>query len=346
MQVFYKPLVAVKNIKDLQEKLSCGLKNVVIAVENIENNVSLAEIRDLNLKVSSNGCELLVFVSDTEEAEVSVIKSKETEIVPLEAIEFVSDERLKDKSLWIYDVSNYLHRYYHAGITDIARAFLKNVRAALQMTEEHGGKLPDFILLAGDKGLSTYRQSFYPGYKNRDRDQESYEAVAKAYDIIDQSEFTVLTDDELEADDIIAAYAKAFPGDTTIMSTDKDLYQLLDERTKILHPFTNKFIDAETVLNKFGVEPGFICDMLSLAGDSADDIPGVPGIGPKKAAKILNKYWSLYAVLDINGDKKEKDVLKIQEFRDQALISRRLVQFYWKKSQSPDFNKIKRSSNV
>ena len=103
-----------------------------------------------------------------------------------------------------------------------------------------------------------------------------------------------------EADDLIATYAKKITeagAKVTIISSDKDLMQLVSNKIRLFDPMKSKVI-GERVLEKFGVKPDQVIDVQSLAGDSSDNIPGVPGIGIKTAAELINKYKNLENLLN------------------------------------------------
>ncbi|MFM2128547.1 MAG: hypothetical protein RL477_93, partial [Pseudomonadota bacterium] len=132
-----------------------------------------------------------------------------------------------------------------------------------------------------------------------------------------------------EADDIIATYARAAEeaGDeVTIVSSDKDLMQLVSERVSLQDPITYEKIGFAEVERKFGVAPGKVIDVQSLAGDSTDNVPGVPGIGIKTAAELINAYGDLDTLLERAGEiKQPKRRENLIEFAELARISRRLV---------------------
>ena len=122
-------------------------------------------------------------------------------------------------------------------------------------------------------------------------------------------------------DQILKVGAKA-----TIVSSDKDLMQLFKKNVRIFDPMKNKFITDEDVKNKFGVSPNKVIDVQALAGDSSDNVPGVPGIGVKTAAELINKYGTLEKLLQsANEIKQNKRRETLIENKDKALISKKLV---------------------
>jgi DNA polymerase-1 len=132
-----------------------------------------------------------------------------------------------------------------------------------------------------------------------------------------------------EADDLIATYAEqilAKGAKVTIVSSDKDLMQLYKKGVRLFDPMKNKFITSEDISNKFGVEAKKVIDVQSLAGDSSDNVPGVPGIGVKTAAELINKYGSLEKLLDnaheIKQNKRRETLI---DNKNKAIISKKLV---------------------
>ena len=132
-----------------------------------------------------------------------------------------------------------------------------------------------------------------------------------------------------EADDLLATYAKQITSagaKATIISSDKDLMQLVSEKIRLYDPMKSKVIGEKEVFEKFGVKPNQVIDVQSLAGDSSDNIPGVPGIGVKTAAELINKYKNLDTLLskasEIPQNKRRETLLAN---KDKALLSRQLV---------------------
>ena len=132
-----------------------------------------------------------------------------------------------------------------------------------------------------------------------------------------------------EADDLIATYVEQIlkiGAKVTIVSSDKDLMQLFNKNVRIYDPMKNKFLGEEDVIKKFGVKSDKVIDVQSLAGDTSDNVPGVPGIGVKTAAELINKYGNLEKLLskahEIKQNKRRETIL---ENKDKALISKKLV---------------------
>jgi len=183
-----------------------------------------------------------------------------------------------------------------------------------------------------DKGSHTFRNDMYDQYKaNRDampedlRPQMPLTRVAtKAFNIACEEV------EGFEADDIIATLAhqgRNAGGRVTIVSSDKDLMQLVGDGVDMLDPMKNKLIDSEGVVEKFGVRPDRVVDVQALAGDSVDNVPGAPGIGIKTAALLINEYGDLETLLDRASEiKQPKRRESLIDNRAQIELSKRLVQ--------------------
>ena len=190
---------------------------------------------------------------------------------------------------------------------------------------------PTHFAVIFDSARKTFRNEIYSEYKaNR---AEAPDDLAPQFDYIRKSVLAFnLPSVELvnyEADDLIATYVdKIIKGGAkvTIVSSDKDLMQLYKKNVRIYDPMKNKFITEEDVHKKFGVDSSKVIDVQSLAGDSSDNVPGVPGIGVKTAAELINKYGTLEKLLDsANEIKQNKRRETLIENKDKALISKKLV---------------------
>ncbi len=187
------------------------------------------------------------------------------------------------------------------------------------------------VAVVFDKGSHTFRNDLYDLYKaNREempadlRPQMPLTREAtKAFGI------ACLEQEGFEADDIIATLscrARAAGGRVTIVSSDKDLMQLVGDGVEMLDPMKNKRIDRDGVFEKFGVFPERVVDVQSLAGDSVDNVPGAPGIGIKTAALLINEFGSLEELLDRAGEiKQPKRRETLIDNRAQIELSKRLV---------------------
>ena len=190
----------------------------------------------------------------------------------------------------------------------------------------------DYIVFALDSKEESFRKEIDPDYKaNRPPAPEDLLAqLPVAIDWIKRMDFKQLEAENCEADDIIASLVKYLKNKDIkirIVSHDKDLYQLIDDGKVVLFDPVKKIeIDEEECKKKFGVYPEKIPDYLALVGDSADNIPGVKGIGAKTALKLLEKYESIEDIYEHINEMENKRVKKLlEEGREKAFLSKKLV---------------------
>ncbi len=190
---------------------------------------------------------------------------------------------------------------------------------------------PSHVLVIFDAGRVTFRNDIYPEYKQNRTDPPD-ELVPQFSLVRDATEAMSLPVTELpgfEADDLIASYAKMAHEsgtDCLIVSSDKDLMQLVRPGVTMLDPMKQRRISNAEVVEKFGVLPNRVVDVQSLAGDSTDNVPGVPGIGIKTAAELINQFGDLDSLLaGAETIKQPKRRENLVNFAEQARISRELV---------------------
>lgn len=193
----------------------------------------------------------------------------------------------------------------------------------------------DYLVVALDSMTPTFRHEMYEMYKaNRQAAPEDlHEQVPRILEILDAANIPHIRVDGWEADDIIASVAKqaSMHGIDTVMVTgDKDLLQLVDEHVCALRPPRNgsssyRRIGPEEVLEEFSIRTDQIVDYLSLIGDSSDNIPGVRGIGPKGAVKLLGEWDSLDAIYEHIDEQAPSVARKLMESKEMAYLSRDLV---------------------
>ena len=190
---------------------------------------------------------------------------------------------------------------------------------------------PSHFAVIFDSARKNFRNEIYSEYKaNR---SDAPDDLIPQFDYIRKSvEAFNLPSIELinyEADDLIATYVEQILAEgakATIVSSDKDLMQLFKKNVRIYDPMKNKFITSEDVNIKFGVGPEKVIDVQALAGDSTDNVPGVPGIGVKTAAELINEYGTLENLLkNSNKIKQNKRRETLIENREKAIISKKLV---------------------
>lgn len=247
--------------------------------------------------------------------------------------------------LYLVDGSAYIFRAYHRlpPLTDPQGTPVGAVYGYTTMLWKLAEDLdkadgPTHLAVILDKGSTSFRNALYPEYKaNRPPPPED---LVPQFPLIRDAtrafSLPCIEEDNLEADDIIASYARAATRrgwDVTIVSSDKDLMQLVGTCGEgggcvdMLDTMKNQRIAIPEVEEKFGVVPDLVGDVLALMGDSVDNVPGIYGIGPKTASRLIQDHGSLVAALDAaEGMKPSKLRERLIEGRDMALLSRQLVQ--------------------
>ena len=248
----------------------------------------------------------------------------------------------KTDHFYLIDGSGYIFRAYYAlppltrksdGLpTGAVSGFCSMLFKLLEDSKSNENlQKPTHFAVIFDSARKTFRNEIYSDYKaNR---AEAPDDLAPQFEYIRKSvlAFNLPSVDLLnyEADDLIATYVDQIlkaGAKVTIVSSDKDLMQLYKKDVRIFDPMKNKFINEEDVFKKFGVDASKVIDVQALAGDSSDNVPGVPGIGVKTAAELINKYGTLDKLLksthEIKQNKRRETLI---ENKDKALISKELV---------------------
>ena len=248
----------------------------------------------------------------------------------------------KTDHFYLIDGSGYIFRAYYAlppltrksdGLpTGAVSGFCSMLFKLLEDSKSNENlQKPTHFAVIFDSARKTFRNEIYSDYKaNR---SEAPDDLAPQFEYIRKSVLAFnLPSVELinyEADDLIATYVDeilTLGAKVTIVSSDKDLMQLYKKNVRIFDPMKNKFIHEDDIHNKFGVDASKVIDVQALAGDSSDNVPGVPGIGVKTAAELINKYGTLEKLLksahEIKQNKRRETLL---ENKDKALISKQLV---------------------
>jgi len=240
----------------------------------------------------------------------------------------------KPRHVYLIDGSGYIFRAFHA-LPPLSRADGVQVNAVLGFTNMLLKLLDDtdadHIAVIFDAGRTSFRNEIYAEYK-ANRPEAPPELIPQFSLVRDATRACNVASVEMEgfeADDIIATYAaqaKAAGAEVTIVSSDKDLMQLVNDKVRMFDPMKNKPISYPEVQEKFGVTPDKVIDIQALAGDSSDNVPGVPGIGVKTAAELINTYGSLEELLkragEIKQPKRRENLLANAEL---ARISKKLV---------------------
>ena len=248
----------------------------------------------------------------------------------------------KSDHFYLIDGSGYIFRAYYAlpplsrksdglptgAVSGFCSMLFKLLEDSRSDDSEHK---PTHFAVIFDSAKKNFRNEIYKDYKaNRSEAPEDlvpqFEYIRKSVKAFNLPSIEIIN---YEADDIIATYANKIinaGARVTIISSDKDLMQLVSDKVRLYDPVKFKVLGEKEVVEKFGVKPDKVIDVQSLAGDSSDNIPGVPGIGIKTAAELINKYKNLDNLLNNANEipqKKRKETLL--QNKDKALLSRQLV---------------------
>ena len=248
----------------------------------------------------------------------------------------------KTDHFYLIDGSGYIFRAYYAlppltrksdglpvgAVSGFCNMLFKLLEDA--KSDENKEKPTHFAVIF-DSARKNFRNEIYSDYKaNR---SDAPDDLIPQFDFIRKSvlAFNLPSIEQLnyEADDLIATYVEQvnkIGAKTTIVSSDKDLLQLHGKNTRIFDPMKNKFFGMEDIKQKFGVKPEQIIDVQALAGDASDNVPGVPGIGVKTAAELINTFGTLEKLLkNAHTIKQNKRREALIENKDKAIISKKLV---------------------
>ena len=238
--------------------------------------------------------------------------------------------------LYIIDAINYLFRSYHAigpmtnssgQSTNAVYGFIRSILKLLKTTHaEH------IVCVFDGPDNKRARKELFADYKSH-RKQAPEDLIPQfewAYQFCELIGIPLLCIEGVEADDVmatVAVYAKKHASQAYLCTSDKDLTQLVDDQIFVLHPHKDyALVDAKAVEEIFGIPPSQILDYLSIVGDSSDNIPGIPGFGPKTAVSLLKEFGTLENILKhpekVKGEKKQQALI---EFKDQALLSQKLA---------------------
>ncbi len=241
------------------------------------------------------------------------------------------------KKLFLIDGYSLIYRSYWAFIKNpildsdgnnisAVFGFLKTLFSLLEKYN------PDALAVVLDSMVPTFRHELYPAYKGtRDRaPDELHEQIPLLTSLLEVMGIVLVSKDRYEADDLMADIAKNIAGEghsVFIVSSDKDLMQVIDESIHMLRYEKGSYfdIDPKGVEERFGVRPDQIIDYLALVGDSSDNIPGVRGIGPKTAVTLLRTFCSLSGIYDHLEECPPKTKEKLIVSKENALLSRKLV---------------------
>ena len=238
------------------------------------------------------------------------------------------------KTIYLIDGTAYIHRAYHAirGLTNSkglpTNAIFGFTRMLIKLMEDRN---PEYVGMFFDAKGPTFRHDMYADYKANRPPMPDDMAVQIPYikKVTAAFNLPIIEMQGYEADDLIGtlAHMAEKKGFTVVMITgDKDFMQLVTEKSTIWDPMKESATDLQSIREKFGIEPQQMIDVQGLSGDTADNVPGVPGIGQKTAVTLIKTYNSmqeLYQNLDTITKKKQRE--NLENFKEQAFLSRKLV---------------------
>ncbi|HEY4921144.1 MAG TPA: 5'-3' exonuclease H3TH domain-containing protein, partial [Xanthobacteraceae bacterium] len=245
----------------------------------------------------------------------------------------------KDDHVFLVDGSGYIFRAYHALPPLTRKSDGLQLNAVLGfcnmlwklLRDMKPEERPTHLAVVFDKSERTFRTEMYPDYKAHrpDPPDDLIPQFAFIREAVRAFDLPCLEQAGFEADDLIATYARSAceAGATaTIVSSDKDLMQLVTDRIVMYDTMKDRRIGIAEVIEKFGVPPDKVIEVQSLIGDSTDNVPGVPGIGVKTAAQLIGEYGDLETLLARAGEiKQEKRRQSLIDNAEKARISKKLV---------------------
>ncbi len=238
------------------------------------------------------------------------------------------------KTLYIIDGHAHIYAAYYARMRPLTSPAGEPTKATFIFTTALVGLIqrqkPDMLAVAFDSKEKTFRSDIYTEYKAHrpPMPDDMPEQIDRIEQILNAMNVPALRIDGFEADDIIGTLAKKAGTetiDTYICSKDKDMLQLLDEHTFMYDIKTGNITNPQTMLTDMGISPHQFIDCLTLQGDTADNIPGVPDVGPKTALSWIQKYGSIDNLYEHIDEIKGKRGDNLRKFKDKAAMSKELV---------------------
>jgi DNA polymerase I len=241
---------------------------------------------------------------------------------------------LAGQTVWVVDSHSLIHQVFHA-ISEMTSPSGEPVNAVYGFTRDLlfllEAKRPDFLFCAFDLPGKTFRHELYEQYKagRPDMHEDLVPQIDSVRRMVEALGLPLLAHEGFEADDIVATVARIteeLGGKCVIVTGDKDCRQLITDHVKLYNIRKNETLDRSFLQHDWGVAPHQVVDYQALVGDSTDNVPGVPLIGPKAARDLLQKYGTLDGILEhvdeVPGAAKKENLKK---YREQALMSRALV---------------------
>src|SRR5882724_6156650 len=236
--------------------------------------------------------------------------------------------------VYVVDLSSYVLRAYHAiaPLSSPSGEPTHAVHGTVSMLERLIRQCrPALLAIAMDSGRATFRKEIYDAYKaNRPPSpQDLSQQMARCEQIVRAFNIPIFKQDGVEADDLIASAVKSAAEHelkVVIVAADKDLMQLVSERVLMWDTMRDRVFGVSEVEERFGVRVDQLRDLLALTGDTSDNIPGVPSVGPKTAQELLVEFDTLAGIYaGIEQVKKKGLREKLAQHREQAFLSQRLV---------------------
>ena len=245
------------------------------------------------------------------------------------------------KRVFLLDQMSFVYRAYHAAArmpfqmttkagfpTGATYVFARTLK---KLVEEHN---PEYMISCAEGGGSAFREALYPEYKANRKSEGTPNDLARQFPFIERLlaayRFPTVSVAGYEADDIIGTLATKLYADPDnqiyIVTGDKDMFQLVNDRTFIVNPMKDLLADTQKVELIVGVPPALVTAVMALRGDTVDNIPGAPGIGDKGSVSIIKEFGSLTAALDRAAEVKRKAYREsLQNNRAQIELSHKLV---------------------
>ena len=246
----------------------------------------------------------------------------------------LSPDSLEEQTAYVVDTHALIYQLFHA-LPEMSSPQGEPVGAVFGFARDMiyllDVRKPDYLFCAFDLPGKTFRHELFDGYK-KDRPEMPDDLVPQIESVrhlIDAMEIPALECESFEADDVMATLARITEergGRCCLVTSDKDCRQLISDRVTLFNLRKNQVYDREALLDDWGITPEQVVDYQALVGDSVDNVPGVPLIGPKLARQLLGQHGTLEAVLEhaaeVSGAKRRQNLM---EGREQALLSRELV---------------------
>ncbi|MCK4244646.1 MAG: DNA polymerase I, partial [Candidatus Omnitrophica bacterium] len=239
-----------------------------------------------------------------------------------------------NKTIYVVDGSSFIHRAFHA-IRNLSNskglptnAIFGFTKMLIKLLDD---KSPDYVAVAFDVKGPTFRHEIFKDYKANRPPMPEDMAVQIPYikDVVAGLNVKILEKEGYEADDIIGTIARLASNqglNVVIVSGDKDFRQILSENTVMWDSMNDRLTDYAAIKRDYGIEPEQIIEVMALSGDTADNIPGIPGVGAKTALNLIQQFNSIENLFN-NTDKITKASLseKLEQFKEQAFLSKELV---------------------